>query len=335
MSERSDRARHPSRRPKPVLEPGKGTVSIEDIHTVTAVAEALRAGHPVEVRLWGGSMRPWIRPGARLRFVPTSPERLLPGDVVLVLWRDTLLAHRLVARHGAWLLLRGDALALRDPEHVERIHARHLLGRAAGLPLGHRCWPLPRLLAAPMQLPLLHPFPAHLLRRAERRLHAWAVRHEPGFGRPRRALGRVRTHLLGPEDEAALRSWLLATGRRPDAARLARWRARLRAPSCALWGVRTRDARLRWVGVQHGLQPDGTARMDPPPLPWSLRGLGLEHELIERAVTRAAAAGAVRLLVHPPDPDARSWRTALREGRFDPCPLSPETPRRAWARRLP
>ncbi len=305
-------------------------MSLEDEHTVAAVSTALRSGHPVDVRLWGGSMRPWIRPGARLRFVPATPQQVKRGEVLLVERDGTLLAHRLIGRQGPWLLLRSDASVGRGPAHTERIHERSLLGRVEGLPLGERCWPLPRAIALLLQRPLLAAFPTRWLHRLERRLHAWAKRRPHGL---QRLLGTAHLRMLTPEDLPQVRSWLLATGRRPDASLVTRWRERLARRTEAVWAMSSNQGHIHWLAVQDGLRDGDVSHLSLPALPWRLQGRSFERELLERALTRAASAQARELRILLPPGASESWHGALRDLRFDPS--LPWKQRQVWSRRVP
>ena len=75
-------------------------------------AETLRRGAPVEFRTLGTSMMPAIWPGDRLRFVPARVEDVEPGQVVLLFRADRLVAHRVVEKPSAGVVItRGDALS--------------------------------------------------------------------------------------------------------------------------------------------------------------------------------------------------------------------------------
>jgi len=74
------------------------------------IAQTLRAGHQVRLRLTGTSMIPAVWPGAVTLVEPlkgASPGR---GNVVLFLREERLFAHRVVSRRGGRLITRGDAL---------------------------------------------------------------------------------------------------------------------------------------------------------------------------------------------------------------------------------
>jgi hypothetical protein len=71
---------------------------------------ALDAG-PVEIRVLGGSMRPLLRDGDRIRLDRRTPRR---GDVALVEVSKRLMLHRLVYRRRDRWLVRGDARSRSD-----------------------------------------------------------------------------------------------------------------------------------------------------------------------------------------------------------------------------
>jgi hypothetical protein len=74
------------------------------------VARALAAG-PLEIEALGVSMRPWLRPGDRVRLEARAPRH---GDVALALVGDRLVLHRLRRRATGRWLLQGDARRAAD-----------------------------------------------------------------------------------------------------------------------------------------------------------------------------------------------------------------------------
>jgi signal peptidase len=76
-------------------------------------------------RVRGVSMRPFLDDGDVVSIAPVHPERIRVGDV-LCFERpsDRLVLHRVVERHAARLVTRGDALAW-----VEPVASEHVLGK--------------------------------------------------------------------------------------------------------------------------------------------------------------------------------------------------------------
>jgi signal peptidase I len=73
------------------------------------VRAALQRGQQVRLTVRGGSMRPFIQPGAAVELEPlkSMPE---PGDVLLVqCGAERYVLHRLVRAEGGRLFIRGDA----------------------------------------------------------------------------------------------------------------------------------------------------------------------------------------------------------------------------------
>jgi hypothetical protein len=67
----------------------------------------------VEVR--GGSMRPLLRSGWRVRLRPIQPDMLRPGMVLAVALGDQVVVHRIVRVEPAAVQTWGDAVAIPDP----------------------------------------------------------------------------------------------------------------------------------------------------------------------------------------------------------------------------
>lgn len=106
------------------------------------LARALEAG-PLVLEARGVSMRPWIRPGDRVRLERRPPRR---GDVALVRCGGRLVLHRLRRRRRGRWLLQGDARTAPDGW----IDARAVLGVAVAVarPADALRW---RALGAPWQ----------------------------------------------------------------------------------------------------------------------------------------------------------------------------------------
>lgn len=135
------------------------------------LAEQLRSGGAVSLRVFGGSMWPWLRSGDTLHVRREDAARIHAGDIVLFLRHGRLYAHRVIRKtwrdSRAVLVTKGDALPRADSPltpgellgRVLRVRraaheftldspGRRALGRAAAL-LTHssRLWyPLARAL---------------------------------------------------------------------------------------------------------------------------------------------------------------------------------------------
>lgn len=84
------------------------------------IVELLSRGHAVQFRVHGDSMYPVIRENDTLHVEPSRHFRR--GDVVLVLAGRGLTAHRIIARRGTTLILRGDnAPAADDPVEESQV----------------------------------------------------------------------------------------------------------------------------------------------------------------------------------------------------------------------
>jgi phage repressor protein C with HTH and peptisase S24 domain len=104
------------------------------------IVDLLARGHAVQFQVHGDSMHPIIRENDTLHVEPAREFRR--GDVVLVLADRGLTAHRVIARRGTMLILRGDnAPAADDPieesqvlgrvTHVLRAGKQHGVSRSA------------------------------------------------------------------------------------------------------------------------------------------------------------------------------------------------------------
>jgi GNAT superfamily N-acetyltransferase len=211
------------------------------------VAQELRAGRPMTVRLWGRSMTPTVWPGARLMFVPCRPDEARLGDVLLVARRSGLCAHRAVRLERDDLETWGDGLLAPDP--AQRPEA--LLGRAIGVPLGRAQLPLPDRLARPLNLGLGAVARSYTATRARLARSPW---REPILGVADALRGlrrRLQPFSLVPLDERwrhRLGELELRATRRPSAAASAEWRAALDGPGAAWIAVSERDGEpIGWV----------------------------------------------------------------------------------------
>jgi hypothetical protein len=101
---------------------------------LTALARAhLALGRPLEARAEGHSMWPFIKNGDRVRILPLDAHTratLGPGAVVLCESPRGLILHRVIAKSGDALQLKGDGLPAPDG----LVHADDLLGVLAPTP---------------------------------------------------------------------------------------------------------------------------------------------------------------------------------------------------------
>lgn len=74
------------------------------------VAEIARVHGEVQLQVLGGSMLPSIWPSDHLIVQRRDPVEIQPGQIILYLRNGGLVAHRVVARDGEWLVTRGDSL---------------------------------------------------------------------------------------------------------------------------------------------------------------------------------------------------------------------------------
>ncbi|MEZ4466169.1 MAG: S24/S26 family peptidase [bacterium] len=115
--------------------------------------EALAAGHAVRLRARGASMVPFVQDGDVLILAPDAAHAGI-GDLVLVPRGDFGVVHRIVARLGQRVCVKGDALPVPDGW----FDRRRLPARVVGIERGEtlvalRPWAaVPRsLLTAPLR----------------------------------------------------------------------------------------------------------------------------------------------------------------------------------------
>ena len=93
------------------------------------LADVLRSGGAVTLRVFGGSMWPWLRSGDAISVRREDAARIHRGEVVLFAREGRLFAHRVIrkfARDGrAVLITKGDTLPRADAP----LEAAELLGR--------------------------------------------------------------------------------------------------------------------------------------------------------------------------------------------------------------
>ncbi len=80
------------------------------------VADALRCGGFLRLRVRGESMLPVLWPGDVVEIASCSLEEVRPGEIVLALRDGRLFLHRLVRPTSNGFLLRGDSMPSTDPQ---------------------------------------------------------------------------------------------------------------------------------------------------------------------------------------------------------------------------
>lgn len=90
------------------------------MNATEVIVDLLSRGHAVQFQVHGDSMDPVIRENDTLHVEPSRD--FVRGDVVLVLAARGLTAHRVIARRGSQLILRGDnAPAPDDPVEESQV----------------------------------------------------------------------------------------------------------------------------------------------------------------------------------------------------------------------
>jgi signal peptidase I len=109
---------------------------------VELFAQVLRSGGMISLRVFGGSMWPWLRSGDVIEVRRDAPARIHPGDIVLFVREKRLFAHRVIRKstqHSrAVLVTKGDALPRADAPLADD----ELLGRVFSVRRGPRKIPL-------------------------------------------------------------------------------------------------------------------------------------------------------------------------------------------------
>jgi hypothetical protein len=143
-------------------------------HELAALRAAHALGRPYPFAGAGLSMWPALRPGDVALFAAPGAPR--PGDVCLAVVDGRLVAHRLIAREGDRLLLRGDAMPAADPPVAPAAVVGRLVAvRRAGRELP---WPPPAHAFYVRALRAVHAVPVatRLMRVSGRLLTRWPGR---------------------------------------------------------------------------------------------------------------------------------------------------------------
>jgi SOS-response transcriptional repressor LexA len=86
----------------------------------------LREGYDLRLRVTGNSMKPFLKTGSYVTLSRIPADKLRPGDIIFFRSADqTFKLHRLIEIGKKYLIAKGDALNLPDPE----IDRNHYLGK--------------------------------------------------------------------------------------------------------------------------------------------------------------------------------------------------------------
>lgn len=101
---------------------------------VELAAAVIRASGRLRVGVHGSSMLPALRPRDVLLVRACPAHRARVGDIVVFVREGRLFSHRVIARSGARLVTRGDALPDSDPP----VEPHEMLGRVGRVLRGSR-----------------------------------------------------------------------------------------------------------------------------------------------------------------------------------------------------
>ena len=90
--------------------------------------EYLDQGKNVEFLLKGNSMRPFLRPGDKVRLTRDRERSLRVGEILLVRWKEKFILHRLVFASSRYLFLAGD----NNLFQIERVDRSCMVARVTG-----------------------------------------------------------------------------------------------------------------------------------------------------------------------------------------------------------
>jgi peptidase S24-like protein len=96
-------------------------------HQLELAAEVLLSGGAIRLQALGTSMLPTIWPGDVLGIEPRPQCEIVPGDIVLVARQRRFFVHRLIVKHNAGWITRGDSL----PRNDEPADEGQVLGRVS------------------------------------------------------------------------------------------------------------------------------------------------------------------------------------------------------------
>ena len=83
------------------------------------VEQLLSEGKSVELRIYGGSMRPYLRGDGSEAIVASSfsSDELKRGTIVIFRYRGKYICHRIIERNGEQLVIQGDGV-IKNQEHA-------------------------------------------------------------------------------------------------------------------------------------------------------------------------------------------------------------------------
>jgi hypothetical protein len=105
---------------------------------LSLAAEMLRDGGTISLKAWGVSMLPTVWPGDLLTVQRAAHDKMVPGDIVLVMRDSRFVIHRLIEARAdrdslSWIT-RGDAM----PHNDRPVAASELLGLVVGISRANR-----------------------------------------------------------------------------------------------------------------------------------------------------------------------------------------------------
>jgi hypothetical protein len=90
------------------------TTETREGHKLDLAAEILASGGAIRLQALGTSMLPTIWPGDVLSIESKPSQEIVPGDIVLVARENRFFIHRLIEKHNATWITRGDSLPQDD-----------------------------------------------------------------------------------------------------------------------------------------------------------------------------------------------------------------------------
>lgn len=274
---------------------------------VDALEESLRLEGTVSVRLWGRSMLPLFWPGARHVIEACDPCDVSIGDVVVLRRGVGVTAHRVVARRGGQLVVKGDRFPRPDARPAE---LDAVLGRVTSVPFGPRALPLGSALGCRVNrllgsLTLAAQPSVERSMRWGRGLQTELLRRTAGI---RRRTLAWRVERLGPAHLPRMREALLRRGVRAERRDLQRWE-QLATSEGLPFAMVALGGEGRVVGwMRASGEPEG--------------GAGLYDLWVERFYRRIGVASALLA-------EAEAWLVTLkiREVTIDTSGARDDTPR--------
>jgi len=286
---------------------------IDDELQVATIADQLKNGSAVSVRLHGRSMLPIVFPGTLVSIEPVTASECREGDVVVVQRGGTLSAHRWLGGARDARILQGDAFDLPDRPVVDE----QVLGRAAALLVGRWTIPVPSSFRPWLSRSIARAVPA--LRRSSREVQRVARATARGAQRSgavnalRRRLLTVTIERLQLAHLEEIPSMLLTHGRRPTRAALATWERLASSKREAAFVARARGRIVGYSSVRDERANPTLGRCGYLWVDRWYRGLGIAGAL-KAAVVRHAREVGYRELGTRARWGSDSMRASLRLG---------------------